>query len=158
MAAKARCATCNRADTGTHREYRARNYPVLLALALALLTGCSAQFAPTPEALFAEARANHKQGHFAKARELASIGFARFQKQPQSEWHWKFKLLSAEMDLWNGETEKADLLLSQPPPAIFPKLLPRYQMLRAYVLFRKQNIRAARELLARAEEGSRRLR
>ncbi|HSU59451.1 MAG TPA: CHAT domain-containing protein [Bryobacteraceae bacterium] len=108
--------------------------------------------------MFAEARANHKQGHFAKARELASIGFARFQKQPQSEWHWKFKLLSAEMDLWNGETEKADLLLSQPPPAIFPKLLPRYQMLRAYVLFRKQNIRAARELLARAEEGSRRLR
>ncbi len=62
------------------------------------------------------------------------------------------------MELWNGETEHADALLAQAPPDRFPALLPRYQMLRAYVLFRRQNTKAAEDVLARAETGSRRMR
>ncbi len=157
MAAKALLAKRNPAGTGTRLDSKAICCWAF-SLSLIVLAGCSRQLTQSPEALFAEARTDHKQGHFAKARELARVGYSRFKNQPRSEWYWKFKLLYAEMHLWNGDTKQADLLLSQPPPPIYSKLVPRYQMLRAYVLFRNQNIDAAEKLLAVAEEGSRRQR
>jgi CHAT domain-containing protein len=85
-----------------------------------------------------------------RAREYARAGYSHFENQPQSKWHWTFTLLYAEMHLWNGDTEQAQRLLSEPPPATYPDLLPRYQMLQGYVLFRRQKIDDADKLLREA--------
>ncbi len=87
------------------------------------------------------------RGRFSLAREYASKGYARFQNQPASEWHWKFKLLLAEMDLYNFETSKAETLLSMQPPKEYARLLPRYQELRGYVLLLRQQYVAGEQLL-----------
>jgi CHAT domain-containing protein len=77
-------------------------------------------------------------GQFSLAREYASEGYERFRNQPASEWHWKFQLLLAEMHLYNFETGKAEALLVVPPPRAFPRLAPRYQELRGYVMLLRQ--------------------
>ena len=86
-------------------------------------------------------------GRFSLAREYASKGYARFQDQPASKWHWKFKLLLAEMHLYNFETSKAEALLAMPPPKEYARLLPRYQELRGYVLLLRQQYVAGEQLL-----------
>jgi len=85
-------------------------------------------------------------GRFSLAREDASKGYARFQDQPASKWHWKFKLLLAEMHLYNFETSKAEALLAMPPKE-YARLLPRYQELRGYVLLLRQQYVAGEQLL-----------
>lgn len=120
-----------------------------------MLSACqSRHVASNPEILFAAARNAYQHGDFARAREYAGAGYSRFKKQARSEWYWKFKLLYAEMQLWNGNTEAAESLLPEPPPVIYPKLGPRYQMLRGYVLFRKQRMDDADKLLLRAYQTS----
>lgn len=118
------------------------------------MIGCHRQLESDPESLFTAARASYQHGDFVRARERASLGFSRFRSQPQSEWHWKFKLLYAEMQLWNGDTEQAQRLLSDPPPSTYRNLLPRYRMLQGYVLFRKQKIEDADKLLLAAYDDS----
>ena len=89
-------------------------------------------------------------GQFSNARKFASDGYKRFEHQPGSEWHWKFTLLLAEMFLYNGDTRQAETLLAAPPPASFPHLLPVYEKLRAYVMFRYQDYAGGERLLRRA--------
>ncbi|HEY6990447.1 MAG TPA: hypothetical protein VH369_18780, partial [Bryobacteraceae bacterium] len=42
------------------------------------------------------------------------------------------------MQLYNFETGKAEALLVVPPPRAFPRLAPRYQELRGYVMLLRQ--------------------
>src|SRR6476620_3706394 len=115
------------------RKWRACGAAVLLALGLAV--GCSR----SPEQLFESARAESIKGQFSRARHFATAGYKKSEDQPASELHWKFKLLLAEMLLYNGDTLQAEPLLSTPPPAALRRLLPSYNKLRGYVLFRKQD-------------------
>ena len=126
----------------------------IVLLCFTLISGCG-KLPQSPQALYSQARMDHKQGHFAQAIDLARNGYTRFQNRPESDWYWKFKLLYAEMLLWNGDTEQAQALLTNAPPAKYASLLPRYEMLRAYVLFRKKDLDAAEKLLAIAEEEAR---
>jgi CHAT domain-containing protein/predicted negative regulator of RcsB-dependent stress response len=101
-------------------------------------------------------RAQYKRGDFVGARENAQRAYELFKNEPQSMWHWKFKLLAAEMFLLNGNTQQADPLLTQTPPSSFPELLPRYQMLRGYSLSRNGKYREAQELLGASTTEARR--
>src|SRR4051794_5034411 len=70
--------------------------------------------ARAPDKLFESARAEAVHGRFSAARAYAREGYARFENQPASEWHWKFKLLLAEMHLYNFDTREAETLLVVP--------------------------------------------
>ena len=120
---------------------------------LLLLTSC----ARPPEALFESARAASVKGQFSSARGFASAGYKAFEHQPRSEWHWKFKLLLAEMLLYNGETQRAEPLLATPPPRNLPRLLPAYEKLQGYVMFRHQDYAGGERLLRRAASEARSL-
>jgi len=113
---------------------------------LLLLVSC----ARSPDKLFDSARAESIKGQFSRARQFAAAGYQEFQYQPASEWHWKFKLLLAELLLYNGDTLQAEPLLAAPPPARFPRLLPYCEKLRAYVLFRRQDYAGGERLLHHA--------
>lgn len=97
------------------------------------------------------------RGQFSLAREHAGEGFARFKNQPASEWHWKFKLLLAEMHLFNFDTSKAEALLAAPPPPAYPRLAPRYQELRGYVLLLRQQYSSGERVLRNALSSARSL-
>jgi CHAT domain-containing protein len=56
-----------------------------------------------------------------------------WQRDPNSEWGWKFKLLYAEALLRAEDRDGARDLLKDQPPASFSKLQPRYQYLKAFV-------------------------
>jgi CHAT domain-containing protein len=103
--------------------------------------------ARAPDKLFESARAESVRGRFSLAREYAREGYARFENQPASEWHWKFKLLLAEMHLFNFGTREAEALLAVPPPPAYPRLVPRYQELRGYVLLLRQQYVSGEDLL-----------
>ena len=101
----------------------------------------------SPDKLFEAARTESVRGRFTLARQFARSGYARYQDQPASEWHWKFKLLLAEMHLFNFETREAETLLAAPPPPAFPRLAPRYEELRGYVLLLRQQYAAGEQVL-----------
>jgi CHAT domain-containing protein len=103
--------------------------------------------ARSPDKVFGSARAEAIHGRFSQAREYASDGYTRFRNQPASQWHWKFKLLLAEMHLYNFDTREAEALLAIPPPPQYPRLAPRYQELRGYVLLLRQQYVAGERLL-----------
>ena len=133
---------------GGRRKWQAFGGVVLLALSLT--AGCSRP----PEQLFESARAESVKGQFSRARQFATAGYKKFEGQPASEWHWKFKLLLAEMLLYNGDTLEAESLLATPPPAALRPLLPSYNKLRGYVLFRQQDYAGGERLLRSAAEAA----
>lgn len=61
------------------------------------------------------------------------------------------------MLLDNGRTQEAKTLLAAAPPAEFSTLLPRYQMLKAYALYREHQAAAARDFLKSAKAGAEKL-
>jgi CHAT domain-containing protein len=134
----------DRLRNGGRRKWQA--YSGVVVLALSLAAGCSR----SPEQLFESARAESIKGQFSRARQFATAGYKKLEDQPASEWHWKFKLLLAEMLLYNGDTLQAEPLLSTPPPAALRRLLPSYNKLRGYVLFRKQDYAGGERLLRSA--------
>ena len=135
-------------QNGSRRKWQAFGGVVLLALSLT--AGCSRP----PEQLFESARTESIKGQFSRARQFATAGYKKFENQPASEWHWKFKLLLAEMLLYNGDTLQAEPLLATPPPAALRPLLPSYEKLRGYVLFRQQDYAGGERLLRSAAESA----
>jgi CHAT domain-containing protein/Flp pilus assembly protein TadD len=96
------------------------------------------------------AKALYKEGRFNEARQKAEQGYLSFQTQTQSEWYWKFAILTAELQLLGANTDRADAFLAVRPPAKFPQLAPRYEMLKGYSLYRRNRYPEAQELLKRA--------
>ncbi len=130
----------------------------ILCLCVCLLAACSPRWSPASkdrhlQTLFESAEAEYKRGELVRARQDAESGYRQLQNRRESEWHWKFKLLYAEMLLWNGDTNKADSLLSEPPWK-YPRLLPRYHMLQGYVLFRREKNLEAGRLLKTVEDSA----
>ena len=99
--------------------------------------------------LYRSAKLLYRDGHFGEATRQAERGYSRYQGKPQSEWRWKFGILAAELELLSGNTSRADTFLSSAPPAHFAFLIPRYEMLRGYSLYR-HNSAQGQELLKHA--------
>lgn len=91
-----------------------------------------------------------EQGNFTLARSESEKLYRAWIRRPTDLWHWKFKLLNAEMLLLNGDTSAAQALLASPPPLKYSSLQPRYEMLRAYVAFRLNQDATAHALLRQA--------
>jgi CHAT domain-containing protein len=109
-----------------------------LAVAALWLAACG----PKPDHLYAAAKDFYKAGRLQDAGKAAGQGYSAYRNQPQSEWHWKFALLAAEIELLRGNTTAADALLVDTPPARFASLGPRFEMLRGYSLHRHNSPQA----------------
>jgi CHAT domain-containing protein len=88
-------------------------------------------------------------GRFADASKKAQLGYSLYRNEAQSQWHWRFAILAAELELLSGNTTRADDFLSGKVPARFASLAPRFEMLRGYSLNR-HNSPHAEEFLKRA--------
>lgn len=120
---------------------------------LCLMAGEACFRQANPAVLFDSATKLLRQGEYAAAQQKAVFGQREFQNLPRSEWFWKFTLLLAEIDLWNGETKQADELLAEGPPSQFSELAIRHRILQSWSLFRKaRNTEAESELEAAARQ------
>jgi CHAT domain-containing protein len=135
---------CNQTGTLGRRKRPLVRGPVLL-LAAVIAAAC----AQNPSALYQSAKDLYKQGRFSEASAKAQRGYS----SSQGEWHWKFAILSAELLLLNAETSRADAFLANSPPAQFSALVPRYEMVRGYSLYRRGSPEAE-QLLNRAIAGA----
>ncbi len=133
---------CSQTGTPGHREC---NHFLFVAAAILVAAACS----QSPASLYQSAKDLYKAGRFDDAGKKAQDGYSRFRSQSQSQWRWKFAILAAEIDLLNGNTTRADTFLSDAPPARLAWLVPRYEMLRGYSLYR-HNSSQGQELLKRA--------
>jgi len=115
-----------------------------------LATLCLLACARQPAELYQSAKLLYKEGRFNEAAQIAERGYASYRGKPQSEWHWKFAILAAELELLTGHTSLADTYLAETPPASFAALRPRYEMLRGYSLLRHQQPVESKQLLTRA--------
>jgi CHAT domain-containing protein len=95
----------------------ASSYFRALPLALAL-AGCSRQPAPDPDSIFRQATLLRQRGDTQQALTLIERGAAPFANHPQSEWHWKFRLLKAEVLLTQGKAGDASELLQERPSTL----------------------------------------
>jgi CHAT domain-containing protein/lipopolysaccharide biosynthesis regulator YciM len=95
-------------------------------------TACSEE----PAKLYQSAKDLYTAGRFDDACKKAEQGYSLFRSQSQSEWRWKFAVLAAELEMLRGNTTRADTFLLDTPPARFAWLIPRFEMLRGYSLYR----------------------
>ena len=104
-----------------------------------------------PTELYSSARSSFKEGRFEDAAELAEKGYREF-PDSQSEWHWKFRLLLAEIQIYHStlRSETANLLADKPPTR-YRSLIARYEMLRGFPLsWAKDNGVEAKALMSGA--------
>jgi CHAT domain-containing protein len=137
----------------------APNTFLVLLLAFVLSSSCSPVRdlkvkTGDPEASFASIRFESQRGNFSRARAEAQRCYDAWQSRPETKWHWKFKLLDAEMLLLNGETRQASALLREVPPAEYAELEPRFVMLQGYVAFREGRDADALALLTRSAKAA----
>jgi CHAT domain-containing protein/Flp pilus assembly protein TadD len=109
---------------------------------------CFAACAQRPDNLYLSAKNLYKAGRFQEGGNAAEQGYSTY-KNSQSEWRWKFALLAAEIELLRGNTTLGDTFLSDTPPTRFASLVPRFEMLRGYSLYR-HNSPQAESVLKRA--------
>lgn len=108
-----------------------------------------------------QADAALKRGDLAEAERLASQGFEDWEGQPETRWHWEFRLLLSEVFLQKRELEEAALWLGDqvPPGAEFDDL--RCQRLlnqfRICMQEKDPDLRSAYRLLVEAEHLAARL-
>lgn len=136
-----------------------RNHSFSLLLSLCMfLAGCSSDLRQTahdgPGFVFNAIRSQIRRGEFSDALQNVKRANAEWQSHPEAKWHWKFKLLFAELLLFNGDTGQAEELIATPPPAMFSDLMPRYQMLHGYAAYRKGSNAQAELILASAAKNA----
>src|SRR3954447_14278836 len=88
-------------------------------LPLLFLTACGYSERQSGK-LFQDCELLARRGFNRKALELVDRGWQRWKSQPDSEWHWKFRLLDAELLVNEGLPERARDLLeggSGTPPS-----------------------------------------
>jgi CHAT domain-containing protein/Tfp pilus assembly protein PilF len=117
----------------------------------------TAPSAINPPSAFARIRTEMQRGDFVQARSEAQGCYAAWRSRPAAKWHWKFRLLDAELLLLNGDTRRAAALLPAPPPSEYAELKPRFQMLQGYIAFREGQESVAQDLLPRAAAAAHRL-
>jgi CHAT domain-containing protein/tetratricopeptide (TPR) repeat protein len=80
-------------------------------LALPLLIGHGCVRSPSDEDLYRQSEALRRQGLNRQAVQIADQGWRHWQNRTTAEWHWKFRLLKAEVLLIQGARAQARELL-----------------------------------------------
>jgi len=84
---------------------------------LPLLLACS----HSPGELYRESESLWRRGAISEATQVAERGWQQWKNQPAAEWHWKFRLLKAELLLNDNSSPRALELLQggggEHPPA-----------------------------------------
>src|SRR5579872_3934604 len=91
-----------------------RNRALLL---IVIACGCARQ--PSAEDLYRDARTLWRRGLFSQATAAADRGWQQWKNQPNTEWHWKFRLLEAEL-LFNPRSPARALALLERAPVAPP--------------------------------------
>ena len=134
-----------------YRPILRKQFFAALVLFCCLLVGC--RRTATQQQAFNSIAAQLDRFEYIKAREPAKQSW--IQRAPGSEFRWKFQLQYAHTLLLNNMPKEAANLLKDAPPEKYPALLPRFQYLRAYLLFWTSNDASAGERMARtAIEGA----
>src|SRR5882672_497795 len=81
--------------------------PKWYVASLPLLVACGLEKINSDDDLYRRAEALRRRGLTRQAMEVADRGWRRWQNQPVAEWHWKFRLLEAELLLNEGATVRA---------------------------------------------------
>jgi CHAT domain-containing protein len=111
------------AMNGTRSNLNFEGMRGLLKFALPLcvilsLVGCSHQAQLRPEDAYREARAKFERGELVQALEDSDKGY-RLYARDQVKWAWRFRVLKAEVLVWQGKSKDSlELLVEDPPSAI----------------------------------------
>jgi tetratricopeptide (TPR) repeat protein len=80
-----------------------------------LLAACSVQAPPDPQ--YERAATDLRHGNLVEARQKVTEAMTRW-RDPHTEWHWRFRLLMAEVALAEGKAGEARKLLAEPVPDV----------------------------------------
>src|SRR2546426_12793554 len=78
---------------------------------LPLLVACGLGKVHSDDDLYRQSEALRRRGRIRQAMEIADRGWRQWQNQPVAEWHWKFRLLKAELLLNQGSRPQATDLM-----------------------------------------------
>lgn len=122
----------------------------LTALLLLIGCGCGSRH------LYSKAESERNAGDLALAIEDAQHGFDRWRSKPETAWHWRFKLLLAELLSARDISKTAELLTEDLPPHVddHDRLAIRLLTGRGALRYRKAEYAGAAALLDRAHEGA----
>ena len=109
---------------------------LFLAGALVAASGCRSEARREPEKVYARATGLRQKGDVAGAIKTSAGAYKNWQGQPDSMWHWRFRLLNAELLLLRSDVSNASPLLAQEPGLNVPdreRILARLLAARALV-------------------------
>src|ERR1017187_8520957 len=118
-----------------------------------VLVGCGGEARWKPEAVYLRADEYRRAGDLPKALQQAQMGFSAWRRKPLTAWHWRFRLLTAELLFVQKETQEAFSLLRDAPPLDVPdhdRLQARLVNDLGYAAISQQKYSEARELLDHA--------
>jgi CHAT domain-containing protein len=92
----------------------------LLFFILAGCCACGPEAARRPAVVYARAEALRRAGDMPKALAEARRGYQAWHGRPETAWHWKFRLLTAETLASQSKFQQALPLLHDPPPSGVP--------------------------------------
>src|SRR5437879_1861703 len=84
-------------------------------LPLPFLMACKYGGFQSAENLYQQSEQLSRSGANRKALELVDRGWRKWESRPDSEWHWKFRLLEADLLAGEGLTDRSRRLLEQAP-------------------------------------------
>ena len=88
----------------------------LFVLLLVGCWGCGSEADRHPAADYDRAEALRRSGNMSQALDVAQRAYQVWSKRPASGWHWKFRLLTAEILISQSHLSKAQELLKDSPP------------------------------------------
>src|SRR5262249_58124907 len=78
-----------------------------------LLIACGRYNGNAADKLYRQSEALWRYGDIEKAIDVADHGWRQWKNEPAAEWHWKFRLLEAELLLNQGSAARALALLQE---------------------------------------------
>lgn len=117
------------------------------------LVGCAGEAGWRPATVYSRGEGYRRAGDLPRALQQAQLGFSAWRHSPFTAWHWKFRLLTAELLLLQKNTQEAVPLLQDAPPPDIPdhdRLQSRFLNDRGFAAYWQRNYTQARELLDRA--------
>ena len=82
-----------------------------------LLPACGCRESQSPDSLYQESERLFRRGQNRQALKTVDRGWRNWKSNPTSPWHWKFRLLEAELLISEGSIESARELLAGAPPS-----------------------------------------
>jgi CHAT domain-containing protein/Tfp pilus assembly protein PilF len=115
--------------------------------------GCSHQFRGTPEALYQDARLKFQQGDLLAASRESGAAYRKFSGN-DDKWAWRFRVLEAEVLVWQGLSADALALLAPDPPSslVDAETVVRRRLVRGLAYGFLQKFDEAQEQLSYAEQ------